>query len=63
MRHGNLNFRNLIELSSKNLVHYLPKLNANTMSYEAGLIGKQNKLSSTIDMSKRSNDTFEVIYI
>lgn len=62
MRYGHLNFRSLHELSSKNLEYYLPKLNANILSCEASLRGEHSRLSFTIDMSQRENNTLKVVH-
>lgn len=60
MRHAHLNFRRPSELSSKNLVYDLPKLNANTC--ETCLKGKQSRLAFALDMPKRSNDALKVVH-
>lgn len=54
LRYGHLNFRNLSDLISKNLVYVLPKMNANIMSCESCLRGKQNSLSFVSYMPKIS---------
>lgn len=62
MRYYHLNFRSLIELSSNNLVYFLPKLNANILTCETYLRGKQRRMVFTSNMPKRSNYALEVVH-
>ena len=59
LRYGHLNFRSLSELSSKDLVHGLPKLSVKKSICEICMKSKQSRLPFVYDAPKRASEALQ----
>jgi len=62
LRYGHLNFRSLSELSSKDLVHGLPKLNVKKSICEICVKSNQSRLQFVSDAPKRASEALQVVH-